>query len=500
MAKHTLLIRGDANTRIGTGHVMRCLALAQVWQDNGGTVTFLMAPGSPSLEQRIRTESMNVLTITEQPGSDEDAAITAEIAKKNESSWVVVDGYQFGANYQKILKEHNCRILFIDDYGHAEHYYADLVLNQNIYAADEVRYPDNPGMRLLLGPRYALLRKEIISWKYRRHPNPEKAFNILVTLGGSDPGNASLHIIKVLQQLPEDFFSAKIIVGGSNPHLKSISRSLDSSKHAIELLHDVRNMGEFFAWADLAITAGGSTTLELAYIGVPMITVVIADNQKRVCESLQKRKAAINLGVFDRTLDAKFLPCVRKVMNSLNLRNELSRNATELVDGKGAERVADIICGPNIILEKARPKDCWTVFYWINDPYVREVSFSSKPILWDEHMKWFLEKIVDPNTHYFIILTRDRMPVGQVRFEVDHTDATISILIDPTHRGKNISVHAMHISTKILFESTAVTRVHAYIKTSNKISCKAFRKAGFVYSEIFTRGLDKAYHMILKQE
>ncbi len=163
MKKNILLVRADANTHIGTGHVMRCLALAQAWQDNGGTVTFLMTPGSPSLEQRICSEGMNVLTSIEQPGSEEDATITAEIAKKSESSWVVVDGYQFGAEYQKILKAHNCRILFIDDYGHADHYYSDIVLNQNIYAGMSFYKNYEPYTRFLLGTKYALLRKEFLN-------------------------------------------------------------------------------------------------------------------------------------------------------------------------------------------------------------------------------------------------------------------------------------------------------------------------------------------------
>lgn len=500
MLKQTIVVRSDSTVEIGTGHIMRCLALSQAWQDEGGGVIFVCAQLSPALESRLLNEKIKTHWINSVPGSKEDATDTILFSKMTGAQWIVLDGYHFGAEYQKAIKESGLSLLFIDDYGHAVHCYADLVLNQNIYADNEVGYPDIPGIRLLLGPRYALLRKEIIPWKARRHPNPEKAFNILVTLGGSDTGNATLHIIKALQQLPEDFFSAKIIIGSFNPHFKSISRVLGDSGHAIELLHDVRNMGEHFAWADLAITAGGSTTLELAYIGVPMITVVIADNQMRVCEALQKRKAAINLGVLNRTQCARIHPCVRKVMKSLNLRNELSRNATEIVDGKGAERVVGIICESKIILEKARPKDCWTVFYWINDPYVREVSFSSKPILWDEHMKWFLEKIVDSNTLYLIIQTIDLMPVGQVRFDIDNTDATISILVDPRHRGRNISVQAIHISTEMLFENTAVKRVNAYIKTSNKISCKAFRKAGFGYSETIKKGIDKAYHMILKRE
>lgn len=500
MSEQTIVFRADASETIGTGHVMRCIALAQELKKRDCDIHFIIASPSHSITNRMATEGFTLHCVSAEPGTLNDAEIICGIARTLSASWIIIDGYQFNGDFQKLLKTRGFKLLCVDDYGHAHQYHADIVLNPNINAGEEVMYPNNPRIRFLLGSKYALLREEIIPWRVRRHTNPEKASNILVTLGGSDPENVTLHIIQVLQQLPEDFFSIKVIIGSSNPHLKSISQVIGVSRHAIELVKDVSNMGEYFSWADLAITAGGSTTLELAYVGVPMITIVIADNQKRGCESLQKRRAAVNLGIFNRDLDARILPCVRKLMKSLNLRNELSRNAIDLVDGRGAERVGDIICKPNIILKKATPKDCWTVFYWMNDSYMPEVSFNTKPILWDEHMKWFLEKIKDLNTLYLIIQTRDNVSVGQVRFDIDGNDATISILIDPKYRGRNIGMQAIHISAERLFGSTGVNQVHAYIKTSSTTSCKAFRKAGFCYRETLKRGHEKAYHMILIRE
>jgi UDP-2,4-diacetamido-2,4,6-trideoxy-beta-L-altropyranose hydrolase len=499
MSVQTIVIRADATGTIGTGHVMRCIALAQELLIRNCSIHFVMAAMTPSIARRLEQEGFCIHTIPAEPGSEEDAEMSCEIAGNLSASWIILDGYNFGGEFQKAVKRRGFMLFCIDDYAHADRYSADVILNQNLYAED-VKYLHNPGTRLLLGPQYALLRKEILPWREKRPMALQETLRIVVTMGGSDPENVTLEVIHALQKLPSGSFSAKIIIGGSNPHSESIARSLRLSGHSIEMVHDIRNIGELFAASDLAINAGGSTTLELAYIGVPMITIVIADNQKPVCEALAMRKAAINLGVFTAATAKKIFSAIRKVMKSPELRTELSGNGVMLVDGKGAARVADLLCEPAVRLRKAQPKDCWTVFSWINEPYVREISFSSNPILWDEHMSWYLEKIADPDTLYCIILMEDSIPAGQVRFDIQGADAMISILVDPDFRGRNIGVSTLRRSAGMLFARTGVQRIHAYIKTSNTISYKAFRKAGFVCRETVLRGFENAYHMILGQE
>ena len=119
---------------MGTGHVMRCLALAQGWQKAGGAAVFAQAESTPALENRLRREGFEFLRMRVQPGSPEDASQTVALALSRRVSWVVADGYAFGADWQKQVKSAGSPLLLLDDYGHAEHYYADWVLNQNCYA------------------------------------------------------------------------------------------------------------------------------------------------------------------------------------------------------------------------------------------------------------------------------------------------------------------------------------------------------------------------------
>ncbi|MFA4848763.1 MAG: UDP-2,4-diacetamido-2,4,6-trideoxy-beta-L-altropyranose hydrolase [Methanoregula sp.] len=336
--KKTLLIRVDANLDIGAGHVMRCLAIAQVWQDDGGIVTFLMAPGSPSLEQRICSEGMNVLTITERPGSDEDATITVEIAKKIESSWIVVDGYQFGATYQKILKTHNFKVFFIDDYGHADHYYADIVLNQNIYANMSFYKNYEQYTRFLLGSNFVLLRREFLNMARYNRKIPEVARKVLITFGGADPDNITLNIIEALKKIEIDALELIAVVGGVNPNYETLKQNVEGHPSFL-IRKNVENMPELMAWADVAISAGGSTCWELAFSGLPNIIIILSDDQELIAAELSKQGVSITLGRFGNTNNTSIINVISELILSPKKRYTMSQTGRRIVDGNGAHRV-----------------------------------------------------------------------------------------------------------------------------------------------------------------
>ncbi len=168
-----LLIRADASPRRGTGHVMRGLALGQAWQKTG-LVLFAVSQCTPALEERLRGEGFEVRRSAVEPGSQADAQVTAALALQLGAAWVVVDGYQFGADYQRVIKSAGLRLLFLDDYGHADHYHANLVLNQNLGADAGLYARREPYTRLLLGVRYALLRREFLLYRDWQRAIPER--------------------------------------------------------------------------------------------------------------------------------------------------------------------------------------------------------------------------------------------------------------------------------------------------------------------------------------
>ena len=296
VGNNVLLVRVDSGINLGSGHVMRCLALAQAWQDGVGDVVFVLATESPNAEARLTAEGFEALHINAKPGSAEDARLTMKLAHKYGASWVVVDGYHFGGDYQKIIKEAGLNLLFIDDYGHADYYPADIVLNQNIHADENLYLNRASYTKLLLGTRYVLLRREFLRWQGYKREIPEIARKMLVTMGGSDPQNVTLKVLQALKNIDIDGFEAVCVVGGSNPHYDALKDFVETANLPVRIERDVKDMSQLMAWADVAITAGGTTCWELAFMGVPFVGLSRAKQEAILLQETTRIGMSLNMG------------------------------------------------------------------------------------------------------------------------------------------------------------------------------------------------------------
>jgi len=478
----TLVIRADAGAEIGTGHVMRCLALAQAWQEEGGQAVFVLSSEAPALHTRIKAEGMEVRQITVQPASREDAQETAGFACKLDARWVVVDGYSFGADYQRILKDSGLQLLFVDDYGHAGCYHADLVLNQNIHANEGLYLSRALHSQLLLGTRYALLRREFWPWQGRERVIPEVACKVIVTMGGSDPDNVTLKVIEALQHVGIRDLEAVVVVGNCNPHLQELDRAIRHSKVPIRLEHNVTDMTGLMAWADLAVSAGGSTCWELAFMGLPSLVLVQAENQEPIAAGLEAANGAVSLGYAAGLTTLEITQAIIGLANAPHKRRVLAQCGQKLVDGMGALRVVRQMQGGRLTLRPVQADDCHLIWEWANDPAARTVSFSPEPIPWDQHEKWFAARLTDPNTIFYIALDASGVPVGQVRYQIEGREAIISVSLAPEQRGKGYGSILIQLASDKVLQTQPVEIIHAYVKPENAVSARAFRKAGFTES------------------
>ncbi|HZQ68419.1 MAG TPA: UDP-2,4-diacetamido-2,4,6-trideoxy-beta-L-altropyranose hydrolase [Terriglobales bacterium] len=338
----TLIIRADAGVAIGTGHVMRCLALAQAWQDAGGRCTFAMAESDPALRGRLSREGCEIHQIQSEVGSQDDAAEVARLARSLRAEWVVVDGYRFGGAYQEWIKAANLELLFVDDNGHAGRYSADLVLNQNVHATSDLYQQRAPRTELLLGLRYAMLRREFAGWRDWKRAIPEIASKILVTMGGSDPQNVTETAIHALNNLPADM-TVRVVIGGSNPHYESLRQVLSGYGGRFELLHRVHDLPGLMAWADLAVSAAGSTCWEMCFLALPAVIIPVAENQRAAAACLDRLGAATQVSLL--TIEDLAEPISGLLLCSEKRRN-MSSIARSLVDGDGATRVVDCLLKP----------------------------------------------------------------------------------------------------------------------------------------------------------
>ncbi|HYM00731.1 MAG TPA: UDP-2,4-diacetamido-2,4,6-trideoxy-beta-L-altropyranose hydrolase [Blastocatellia bacterium] len=339
---NTLLIRADATGKIGAGHVMRCLALAEAWQANGGRVTLLSHCENPRLEKRIESCGFAFRRVTAPHPAASDVRETIELIETLRPAWVALDGYQFDTDYQRAIRGADVSLLVVDDFAHLSHYHADIVLNQNIDAAD-LPYKCDPDTELLLGPRYSLLRREFLSRGDRDRSIPQVATKILVTLGGADAGNATLQVVEALKQVRVQGFTARIVAGPFNPHFDLLCEAVRTRGRDFEVLSDVADMADQMAWADLTISAAGSTCWELAFMGSPSILMVTANNQCGIAAGLDKAGAAISLGWFDMLPSKELSDKLAELMLNQALRQEMSRLSKELVDGRGAQRIVNAL-------------------------------------------------------------------------------------------------------------------------------------------------------------
>jgi len=326
-----LLFRTDASLTIGTGHVMRCLALAQAWQDAGGRALFAMAEATPTIQARLTAESCQIFPFAPlTAGTVDDSLETVTLAREQQATWIVVDGYQFGADYQLALKLAGFKVLFLDDYGHARYYSADLVLDQNVGASEALYIHRETPTRLLLGPRYCLLRREFAPWRDWKRKVSSVGRRVLVMMGGSDPGNLTARVMDALKLVRCTDMEVTVVVGGSNPHFTMLRKAAAQSGRKITIKRDVSNVAELMAGADVAVSAAGSTCWELCLLGLPALLVDVADNQTVLAREMNKRGCAIHVG--DRTFSTQNMADnLGRLLNSRDLRHSSSQRSRELV-------------------------------------------------------------------------------------------------------------------------------------------------------------------------
>lgn len=499
MNRPALCIRADADARMGTGHLMRGLALAQAWREGGGAVIFRTACRVPGLLARVGEIGAEIEPVEQAPGSGDDAERTLESARRHGSARVVLDGYHFDGDFQQRVRGEGVRVLAVDDYGHAGRYTADLVLNQNQHARPDLYRDRAAHTELLLGPRYALLRREFWDAPVARSV-PDVGRRVLVTLGGSDPDNVTLRVVRALAHVRVPDLQAVVVIGAANHHRDTIE-SAARSRCNVEVRCDVADMAALMARADVAVAAGGTSTWERARIGLPSLVVVLADNQRPLAEASEAAGIGRNLGDAASLDEAGLAVALERLLRDAEARAAMARRGPELVDGQGARRVCRALEAPRVTLRPAGRDDIGRLWEWANEPGTRAASFSPEPIARERHERWFPIKLTDPHCALFIAeLESESNPLGQVRFEREGDEAVVSIALDARFRGRGHGPAVIRLGSAEAFRLWPVRRIVALIRADNPASRQAFRKAGFAddgTTEV--RGLP-AHRLILRRE
>lgn len=358
-----IAFRTDASVEIGTGHVMRCLTLADALRQEGAECLFLCRPHDGHLIELIAARGHRPIALPLHEASmiapdpaappharwlGTDWATDAEDCRQalgdRRVDWLVVDHYALDRRWEQAMRPYCRRLLAIDDLADRPHD-CDLLLDQNLgRRAEDYRDLLPPGTQTLIGPHYALLRPEFAALRAEsltRRERPQFR-HLLITMGGVDKDNATGAILEMLEEcnLPPDLLIT-VVLGPHAPFLAQVQMQAATMKRPTCVLVGVSDMARLMTEADLAIGAAGSTSWERCCLGLPTIQLVLAENQRAVATGLHEAEAAMAVSSAFGAADL-----LQKTLSS-NAMSEflrtLSSAAARIVDGEGAARVLKYI-------------------------------------------------------------------------------------------------------------------------------------------------------------
>lgn len=328
-----ILIRADANEKIGAGHVMRCLTVADALKKRGEEVRFLTADrGADPLIAPRGYETVCLHSDWSAPDDETDALLRA--VRELSPSLLLTDSYYITDRYYAALP-HTVRTACFDDLNRPSGS-VDVLINYNIYASRSSLGHHGSGTKLLLSPRYAPLREEFKDLP--PHEIREAAESVFVSAGGSDPENVAGRLINgTCRDHPDVTFH--FAVGMMNPRAEELKKK--EGGNVVLHIHET-DMPRLMRQCDIAVAAAGSTLYELCACGVPTVAYSLADNQRPATEAFERRRLMLNAGDCRELLafPERVESSLSVLLGSRSERQRLSDAMRRTVDGKGADRIA----------------------------------------------------------------------------------------------------------------------------------------------------------------
>lgn len=337
---NTLIFRVDSYSSIGTGHLMRCFALAQHWKEKGGNAVFITYCESDFLINKLKRERFNINLLSSPYPDPKDLDYTKDIYFFYKDAWVILDGYQFDTKHQKFIKDSGKKLLVIDDIAHLDYYYADIILNQNLHASD-LNYNCDKYTELLRGTKYLILRKEFMKWRGLKRKIPVIVKRVLILMGGADKQNFTEKIIRLLERMEIPEIEIIAVIGPSNQNYRRMKKYISKSKLKLKVIRNVSNISKLMIWADIAISSGGTTVWEVAFMGLPSIVGRTALPEDYLINGINKYGLFLDIGWFKDCTEEILYKNINMIINDRDSYIRMSKLAQQLVDGYGADRIIE---------------------------------------------------------------------------------------------------------------------------------------------------------------
>lgn len=481
---------------------MRCLTLADELKRRGGQIRFVSRHIPVHMIDTLRSRGHEFVQLdSTQCGVATDALVhshwlgvsqaqdseeTIQALSDKDWDWLVVDHYALDARWEKVLRQVAKSILVIDDIADRQHD-CDLLLDQNFYSNMDSRYKGKipEYCRLLLGPRYALLRDEFRKIREQIKPRSGPVNRVFVFFGSVDIGNYTGCTIDALSGLDISDIHVDVVIGVQHPFREQIESACARYEFACHVQTD--KMAELMAQADLAIGAGGSATWERCCLGLPTLVIGTANNQQRQIADAAREGLIYSPDLTDDLFHLVHRHLISFMENSF-MRYAISRNDIQSVDGLGTVRVIRNLedltqgerCETYANVRLAVDDDAILAWPWRNNEATRRYSFDPHPVKLETHLAWWKQSLSNPN-RVLLVGRLGGEDVGVIRYDlVGARQAKVSIYLKPEMTGLGIGKKLLKVSRDWLLQNhPEIDTVIAEVIPGNISSLNAFRAVGF---------------------
>ncbi len=482
---------------MGIGHIMRCLTLAECLREDGVDIQFVCRDHAGNMADFLRQRSVDVALLPRSGSAHasaadedyanwlgatqpEDAEQTIQALRGAHVEWLIVDHYGIDAEWESRLRAHADNVLVVDDLANRRHD-CDILHDQNFSTSTQDRYRGliPADCRRLYGPKFAMLRPE---YRQKRGSAPHRdgeVRRILIFFGGSDPLNLTGMAVEALCDPQFRDIHVDLVVGVNNPHRQSLEKSA-SCRPNTWLYGPQLHLADLMAKADLSVGAGGVTTWERMCVGLPSIVVSIAENQGPACRSLAEASLIEYAGHHSVVQVSDLTSALRRVLARPEALAEMSSRGQLTVDGWGARRIVECVhptAKDSLRIRPANPEDLYQYFSWAHDADVRAQSIQMQPFSFENHRKWFTDRLASPDSHLFVMLAGD-LPVGQIRFDREGDEERIDYSIDKCFRGRGWASRLAALGMSQVPPRKGMV-FRAEVKESNLPSLTVFSRLGF---------------------
>ena len=309
-----VIIRTDASTMIGSGHVMRCLTIAKLLRKKGHIVQFFMKELVGHLIDYVEQEGFS------------------NIDEMQNADLCIIDHYGIGEKWERSIRSFVKKILVIDDLANRPHD-CDMLIDQNLVPSFEIRY-DNlvpPSCVKLLGPHYLIIRDEFIETRLQMNKYKGVVKRLLIFMGGTDPTGETVKVLQALRIASTYFECIDVVVGNGNNNRELIKNICQYNGYTYHC--QINYMAKLMAKADFSIGAGGSATWERCYVGLPSSSTIVADNQRVSTEMAANLGAVLNLGWYEEVQVNDYVKLLNELPNQKNSLKEISKVGLDMTKG-----------------------------------------------------------------------------------------------------------------------------------------------------------------------